>query len=115
MYIATADVHKTGSTPLHMDMCAAMNIMPYCSPGPGGSCGANWVIVKALDSHKLRQYLRRKHVLPTSSLDPIHRQKSFLNDDDLHALHQQGVTLWSFTQGVNDAIFIPPGTAHQVR
>ncbi|KAJ7638409.1 Clavaminate synthase-like protein [Roridomyces roridus] len=118
MYNANAnleEVNNKGSTRLHMDMADAVNILTYAAPRPDGSEGcAAWDIFRAEDSDKLRLFLRAKYSL--TSLDPIHSQQVYVEDDARRELWlEHGVKSYRIYQTAGQAVFIPAGCAHQVR
>lgn len=117
MYISQASPatkNTKGSTRLHMDMADAVNIMLHTELQPDGTPGcAVWDLFAAEDSEKISRFLKRK--LRGNSADPIHSQKTYLNDQLRKQLfEEEGVRSWRVYQRAGDAVFIPAGCAHQV-
>lgn len=114
MYVATRDLNEQGSTPLHLDATAAVNILVYSTSNGAGAAGALWHIFAADDSDKIRTYLRRKG-LYSADEDPIHERKTYLTVAMRMELREWGVYPYEIHQKVGDAVLIPAGCAHQVR
>ncbi|EKM49456.1 uncharacterized protein PHACADRAFT_201718 [Phanerochaete carnosa HHB-10118-sp] len=115
-YAASRDHHHTGSTKLHKDMCAAVNLMLLCSPDPQtNDQGAVWHIFMASDSETVSQYLHEKNPGSNQHLDPAHSCRLFLTDSMLAELYKQHqVRPFRVVQRTGDAVIIPPGCLHQV-
>ena len=118
MYVATRDLLNQGSTPLHVDVTSAINILVYVEPDdveePEG-VGALWDIFSAAHAPKIREYLYRQNArLRTESPDPIHAQATYITDKMLVELAAMGVKPFRIYQAVGEAIFIPAGCPHQV-
>ncbi|KAI1784034.1 hypothetical protein LXA43DRAFT_902412 [Ganoderma leucocontextum] len=112
MYIATKDLYSKGSTPLHLDVTSAINILVHVEPNGSGGDGALWHIFSAQDASNLREYLRQ---LGNTSPDPIHAQTTYLTDPMLADLWMQyGTRPYRVEQRYGDAVFIPAGCPHQV-
>ena len=115
MYVASPH-SGSGTTRLHKDTTAAVNIMVFCGPHHEDKSlsGASWCIFMACDAEKLSAYLCKTRNIANNDPDPIHQQMIFLTEDDLHGLwrdHQ--IRPFQFTQKARQAVFIPPGAAHQ--
>ena len=118
MYVATRDLFNQGSTPLHVDVTSAINLLVHVEPDdveePEG-VGALWDIFSAAHAPKIREYLHRQDacLLPESP-DPIHAQATYITDEMLVELASMGVQPFRIHQAVGEAIFIPAGCPHQV-
>ncbi|EKM52096.1 uncharacterized protein PHACADRAFT_71017, partial [Phanerochaete carnosa HHB-10118-sp] len=114
-YIAPGDRTEEGTTRLHKDMCAAVNIMAYCAPDPlSKKMGAIWHIFMALDSETVSMFLREKHGLTERDPDPLLGQRSYLNEQSLNDLWtRHKVRPFRIVQKEGEAVFIPPRAAHQ--
>lgn len=117
LYIASRDHDKQGSTRLHKDMTGAVNVMAHALPGPTpNDKGAEWVIFLATDAETLSAFLRQREGLEADSADPVHSQRCLFDSDMLRELWRQcRVAPFKFVQKPGQAVFIPPGAAHQVR
>ncbi|KAM5534237.1 hypothetical protein V8D89_012144 [Ganoderma adspersum] len=113
MYVATRDLNEQGSTPLHLDATAAVNILVYSASKGAGAAGALWHIFAADDSDKIRTYLREKG-LYSADEDPIHECKTYVTAAMRTELQELGVCPYEIHQKVGDAVLIPAGCAHQV-
>lgn len=113
LYVAGKDVNARGSTPLHLDVTSAVNIMVYVSGDAPASPGALWHIFRAQDVTALRAYLCE---MAGSELgeDPIHAQKTYVTAPMLEELRERGVIPFQVQQRLGEAVFIPAGCAHQV-
>ncbi|KAI0363036.1 hypothetical protein BV20DRAFT_1040111 [Pilatotrama ljubarskyi] len=112
MYLASPDVEGVGSTPLHLDVTSAVNILVYVHGSHLDQPGALWHIFPATETAKLREYLRE--VLGGSLGDPIHARKTYINHSMREDLSRRGVRYYEIYQKLGDTIFIPAGCAHQV-
>jgi hypothetical protein len=126
IYVATADIHETGSTVLHKDVSDAVNILVYAEQRPEHlDFDAKWLLFLEEDSPKLCKFLREvdrkrraangdnKPRSPT--WDPIHAQEFHIRDEMLPELYLLGVVPFVIHQRHGEAVFVPPGCAHQVR
>nr|VWO97863.1 Zn(2)-C6 fungal-type domain-containing protein [Ganoderma boninense] len=114
MYVATRDLHDQGSTPLHVDVTSAINLLVHVEPDDveePSEVGATWEIFRAVDAPLIRAYLRRKG---HPSTDPIHAQDTYLTEDMLLELAQEHVKPFRISQALGEAVFIPAGCPHQV-
>jgi hypothetical protein len=101
----------SGSTRLHLDLSDAVNLMVHSSP-PAGT--ALWHIFAAVDTAKIREYLRKTFSCSPGD-DPIHSQQFYLGPSHLMGLKTAyDVIPYVVEQAVGEAIFIPAGCAHQV-
>ena len=116
MYAAPQDRQKEGSTKDHKDMCGAINMMTWAKhDGLTGEHGAMWDIVKSDEADQVSNFLRDKLELTDRSPDPLHDQRTFLDDATLEDLYLQvGVVPFRVVQKPGDMILIPPGAPHQV-
>ncbi|KAI9340853.1 hypothetical protein BDR26DRAFT_802598 [Obelidium mucronatum] len=109
-----------GTTPIHLDMADAVNVMMYAStlePENEGRPAAVWDIYSRNDSAKIREYLRgyAKANGIENIDDPVHDQFFYLNESMRRELFEQyGVVGWRIFQNVGDAVFVPAGSCHQV-
>ncbi|KAJ3084769.1 hypothetical protein HDU99_003467 [Rhizoclosmatium hyalinum] len=111
-----------GTTPIHLDMADAVNVMMYAStlkPEDEHRPAAVWDIYSRNDSEKIREYLREYHASSTSSKlvidDPVHDQFFYLNEAMRQELFEKkGVVGWRIFQNPGDAVFVPAGSCHQV-
>ncbi|KAJ3202074.1 hypothetical protein HDU82_007617 [Entophlyctis luteolus] len=106
-----------GTTPIHLDMADAVNVMMYCSSSPADRPAAVWDIYALKDLPKLREYLNeyveRTGCAPNME-DCIHDQMFYLNQMMREELwKKKGVRAWRIFQNPGDAIFVPAGCAHQ--
>lgn len=126
IYVATRDIHKTGSTVLHKDVSDAVNILAYAEQRPEGvNFDAEWLIFLEEDSSILRAFLREvdqtrraangDNELRSSTWDPIHAHEFHISGDMLSELRRRGVVPFIIHQRYGEAVFIPVGCAHQVR
>ncbi|PPQ82156.1 hypothetical protein CVT26_008794 [Gymnopilus dilepis] len=114
IYIAESDIKSQGTTHLHMDHSAAVNIMLHTSTRPGtlGEGGARWEIWPPSSTAALS-----KHISPSSTAEeceigmPILCEKHYVPAKSSPNLAEEP---WSFVQHPGDAVFIPPGCPHQV-
>ncbi|KAI1783926.1 hypothetical protein LXA43DRAFT_902649, partial [Ganoderma leucocontextum] len=113
MYVATRDLNERGSTPLHLDVTGAVNILVHSSAKDRDVPGALWHIYRAEDSDAIRTYLRTKG-LYTVREDPIHARQTYLTSSMRLELRKLDVVAFEVHQKVGDAVFIPAGCAHQV-
>ncbi len=114
MYVATRDLYNQGSTPLHIYVTSAVNLLAHVQPDDveeRNEVGAVWDIFRAADTPQIRVYLRRKGHL---SLDPIHAQDTYLTESMLSKLTLERVKPFRIFQASGEAIFIPAGCPHQV-
>ncbi|ORY03967.1 hypothetical protein K493DRAFT_404815 [Basidiobolus meristosporus CBS 931.73] len=116
-----------GTTPLHLDMADAVNLMVYSinpvneqdTQASGGNsvkhhdAGAVWDIYHFQDLPKIREFLRDyADQMGHSVDDPIHDQVFYLNETLRQQLFSQyGVRGWRVYQNPGDAVFIPAGLA----
>ena len=121
MYIATSTSHDdqhSGSTRLHLDLSAAVNILMWASTPEDGRRGyALWQIFAVEDTPLIKEYLRaRQHVIGIDTQgDPIHNQQTYITPtmlEELRTVHN--VRPYVIRQFVGDAVFIPAGCPHQV-
>ncbi|KAI8622826.1 hypothetical protein BC830DRAFT_1056771 [Chytriomyces sp. MP71] len=117
-----------GTTPIHLDMADAVNVMMYAKDpptaekhathedvGPTNRPAAVWDIYHRDDLPKLRAFMRREFDLGENSDDPVHDQFHYLNELHRARLYEQyGVRGWRIYQYPGDAVFVPAGCAHQV-
>ncbi|KAJ3024680.1 UNVERIFIED_CONTAM: hypothetical protein HDU68_007883 [Siphonaria sp. JEL0065] len=110
-----------GTTPIHLDMADAVNVMMYAStldPISESRPAAVWDIYSRKDSPKIREYLRNFAAKQKPRIkvdDPVHDQFFYLNESMRKELFEQyGVVGWRIFQNVGDAVFIPAGSCHQV-
>lgn len=126
IYVATRDIHETGSTVLHKDVSDAVNILAYAEQRPGDvDFDAKWLLFLEKDSSILREFLREvdqrrrtangDNKLRSPTWDPIHAHEFHISDDMLSELRCRGVVPFIIHQRYGEAVFIPPGCAHQVR
>ncbi|KAI9352247.1 hypothetical protein DFJ73DRAFT_642620 [Zopfochytrium polystomum] len=139
MYIAYGSTDAIGTTPLHMDMADAVNLMLHarapslhdlgeCMADAPPGVAAVWDIFPAWASNKIREFLRRVTEERAAELaaakkkpepkicDPVHDQYFYLNAAMRRRLWTEyGVRGWRIMQKVGDAVFVPAGCAHQVR
>ncbi|ORY07972.1 Clavaminate synthase-like protein [Basidiobolus meristosporus CBS 931.73] len=135
MYIAYGSddgEEGVGTTPLHLDMADAVNLMVYKSPmsrqegnndilperdvSSTKEAGAVWDIFHFQDLPKIRQFLSEYAFEIGQPIDdPIHDQIFYLNKPMRQRLFEQyGVRGWRIHQNPGDVVFIPAGCAHQV-
>lgn len=120
MYFATFDVQQQGSTRLHKDGTAAVNLMVWSHrQASTNSDGAEWLIFAKEDAAKLAHALR---VLSPASLgdsiadtDPCHGHRIFVDNDLLAKLATWDIKPFRIMQRPGQAVFIPAGCPHQVR
>nr|KAJ3418696.1 putative JmjC domain-containing histone demethylation protein 2C [Polyrhizophydium stewartii] len=116
---------SAGTTPLHLDMTDAVNLMLRSSAPSGGHAsvgddseraGALWHIFDPASAPLLRAFITK--VAAERGLrvdDSIHDQRWYLDRDLLARLaSEHGVLPWRVLQRPGDAIFIPAGCPHQV-
>ncbi|KAJ3411283.1 hypothetical protein HDV05_002429 [Chytridiales sp. JEL 0842] len=127
MYIAygssdDAGPRGFGTTPMHLDMADAVNIMMYSSSSPATSFenakpAAIWHIYpyEALPRiHAFLQKLSAERNEPLS-VNPIHDQRFYLSSDFRTRLWKEhGVVGWTIPQNPGEAIYVPAGCVHQV-
>ncbi|KAI8830348.1 hypothetical protein BC829DRAFT_410748 [Chytridium lagenaria] len=111
-----------GTTPLHLDMADAVNVMIHASEPCDGvkpddlRPGAVWDIFPRSALHALRKFVGK--VLEERGKvfdDPIHDQTFYLTTDLRARLKEEtGVTGWRIFQNPGDAVFVPAGCIHQV-
>lgn len=108
-----------GSTPLHLDMTDALNILlsalckqPCTDQSMSQKPLALWDIFPAGSCEGLRQYLRGQTGDDTG--DPIHNQETYLTTAMLKDLEGLGIVPWRFEQREGDIVYIPAGCPHQV-
>ncbi|KAI0650954.1 hypothetical protein C8Q79DRAFT_998671 [Trametes meyenii] len=111
MYLATRDIDGVGSTPLHLDVTSAVNILVYASDGKPS--GALWHIFLPEDLDALREYLRSLSQ-DTPHMDLIQARTVYLTPSMLDDLALRGIRPFRVQQQCGEAIFIPAGCAHQV-
>ena len=120
MYIAYGNLtqdNSHGSTRLHLDVTAAVNIMLYAADHPDGSTGgAIWHIFPASVTTLLREFLLGEPTVGFDGTgDPIHNQSTYLSPPLLALLGSKyGIQPYTIRQAPGDAVFIPAGCAHQV-
>ena len=120
MYIAMSTSHDeqhSGSTRLHLDLSAAINILMWASTTKDGRCGyALWHIFAVEDTTAIKEYLRMRYRamgIDTKG-DPIHNQQTYLTPMMLQELDTEyGVHPYTIRQFAGNAVFIPAGCAHQ--
>ncbi|EIW59762.1 uncharacterized protein TRAVEDRAFT_122399 [Trametes versicolor FP-101664 SS1] len=112
-YLASPDHLESGSTPLHLDVTSAVNLLVYVHGSPPGVPGALWHIFPAHVTPKLRSYLREV-TGDSSPRDPIHAQTTYLTRSMRDDLIARGIEFFEIFQKLGDAVFIPAGCAHQV-
>ncbi|KAJ3061616.1 hypothetical protein HDU98_002448, partial [Podochytrium sp. JEL0797] len=102
-----------GTTPIHLDMADAVNIMMHASSltSPPPPTAAVWDIYPRTDTPKIRAYLSRyaERVGIKKVEDPVHDQFFYLNEEMRRELRGEGVVGWRVWQGVGDAVFVPAG------
>ncbi|KAJ3266408.1 hypothetical protein HDU77_001019 [Chytriomyces hyalinus] len=111
--------HGYGTTPIHLDMADAVNVMMFASSlpnvyNPPNRPAAVWDIYPRKDLKTLRDFLRAEFDVDASQ-DPVHDQFYYLDAarrEKLYRVH--GVLGWRIFQNVGDAVFVPAGCAHQV-
>ncbi|KAI8829523.1 hypothetical protein BJ741DRAFT_622625 [Chytriomyces cf. hyalinus JEL632] len=111
--------HGYGTTPIHLDMADAVNVMMFASTLPNACSPPNrpaavWDIYPRKDLKTLRDFLRAEFDVDASQ-DPVHDQFYYLDEarrEKLYRVH--GVLGWRIFQNVGDAVFVPAGCAHQV-
>ncbi|KAH9936446.1 uncharacterized protein B0H18DRAFT_838935, partial [Fomitopsis serialis] len=117
MYISHASVHEgihVGSTWLHLDVAAAVNIMLWAGCDDDGKPGcARWLIFAPDDRERLRCFLRRKLDV-AQDVDPLLAQNVFVDDEMVEELTAEGIRVHKIAQYPGVAVFIPPGAPHQV-
>lgn len=114
MYIATRDEHARGSTPLHLDATAAVNILVHIEGETPHDAGALWHIFAPEDSQKIRDYLHGRGLYPQEE-DPIHARETYLDATMRADLKAMRVVPYEIYQKLGEAVMIPAGCAHQVR
>jgi lysine-specific demethylase 3 len=120
MYIAYGNLNSDnphGSTRLHLDVTAAVNIMLYAADHPDGSSGlAVWHIFPASATSDIRKFLLQEETVGFNGPgDPIHNHDIYLDPPLLALLASKyGIQPYTIYQAPGDAIFIPAGCAHQV-
>ncbi|GJE96057.1 hypothetical protein PsYK624_122500 [Phanerochaete sordida] len=116
MYISSGDYEGIGSTAIHKDKAAAINIMLYTAPARNSrDSGAQWTVFLAEDGPKIRQYLNVKFNRDPTGPDLTHAGQVFLTGEMLRELWtEHGVTPFRFVQRPGQAVFVPVGAAHQV-
>lgn len=124
LYIATPDFHLIGSTPLHKDICGAVNVLAHASQRSEDGCDAVWHIFFAKDYPIIREYLISLDETHRAALgdmsprhpgwNPVHAQNFFLDEARLVDLKAMGVVPFTIYQRHGDAVFIPAGCCHQV-
>lgn len=113
MYVATHDDEERGSTPLHLDATAAVNILVYTGSEQPQRAGALWHIFAPEDCDKIRAYLHGRGLYPEDR-DPIHARQTYVNAVMRADLQDLQVVPYEIYQKVGDAVMIPAGCAHQV-
>jgi hypothetical protein len=120
MYNAHGDLQnhlRHGSTRLHLDVTAAVNIMLYVADLPDGSPGcALWHIFPPEAAPAIRKFIEDEPEAGYNAPgDPIHNQTTYLTPSLLQMLAQKhGIHPYRILQRAGDAVFIPAGCAHQV-
>jgi hypothetical protein len=120
MYNAYGNLNQDnphGSTRLHLDVTAVVNIMLYAADHPDGSPGlAVWHIFPEDATSVLREFLLEEPTVGFNGLgDPIHNHVIYLNPPLLALLARKcGIQPYTIYQAPGDAVFIPAGCAHQV-
>lgn len=114
-YAALRNPNIWGSTRLHIDLCAALNVTVHASPEDGT---ALWHIFKAEDAPGLRKYLLSlSSDSPRGSpmVDPIHGQQFYLDADHLSNLREHyNIVPFIIEQRQGQGVLIPTGCPHQV-
>ncbi|KAI8841032.1 hypothetical protein BJ741DRAFT_595089 [Chytriomyces cf. hyalinus JEL632] len=118
-----AGVKAYGTTPIHLDMADAVNVMMFAStvnadPNQPASNSdrpaAVWDIYARKDLECLRKFLRAEFDVDASQ-DPVHDQFYYIDEARREKLFvEHGVRGWRIFQNVGDAVFVPAGCAHQV-
>ncbi|KAJ3239618.1 hypothetical protein HDU81_005599 [Chytriomyces hyalinus] len=112
-----------GTTPIHLDMADAVNVMMFAStvnadPNQPATTSdrpaAVWDIYARKDLEVLRKFLRVEFGVDNSQ-DPVHDQFYYIDEARRKKLFlEHGVLGWRIFQNVGDAVFVPAGCAHQV-
>ncbi|KAJ3240705.1 hypothetical protein HDU81_002896 [Chytriomyces hyalinus] len=109
-----------GTTPIHLDMADAVNVMMFASSLPNACNNLNnrpaavWDIYPRKHLKTLRDFLRAEFDVDASQ-DPVHDQFYYLDEAKREKLYRvHGVLGWRIFQNVGDAVFVPAGCAHQV-
>ncbi|KAJ3099571.1 hypothetical protein HK100_004868 [Physocladia obscura] len=113
-----------GTTPIHLDMADAVNVMMYASTlenrtdlsEKANTAAAVWDIYPRAALPKLRNYLTTYAARHGNKVDdPVHDQFFYLNEAMRQELWDSyGVQGWRIFQNPGDAVFVPAGCAHQV-
>jgi JmjC domain, hydroxylase len=120
MYNANGNLrndHRHGTTRLHLDVTAAINIMLYASNLPDDKPGfAVWHIFPSSTTAVLRKFLQNESAVGFQGPgDPIHNQTIYLTPMLLQLLSDMyDVYPYVIHQHPGDAIVIPANCAHQV-
>ncbi|KAF7794481.1 hypothetical protein EIP86_005615, partial [Pleurotus ostreatoroseus] len=113
LYIATQDVFNEGSTALHVDATAAVNVLVYAAPDVNGNVGgARWLLWRKDDVPILKKVIQA--CFPDLQEDPIQCRHIFIDSLLEQQLAAQGARPFVVIQRVGDVIFIPAGVPHQV-
>ena len=117
MYCASPDINETGSTRLHKDATAAVNILAYVCPRSGDTLGrphgATWLVFSAADTPQVQAFLRRRLDYDDGT-DPTQFQRVFIDEAMLVDMKHLGLKPFTIQQHEHDAVFIPAGCPHQV-
>ncbi len=114
VYIASEDVTASGSTPLHVDMACAVNIMAYTASSQDGTAGgARWLLWRQEHVPTLEAVLRER--FPHVEQTPSHYGNIFVDSALEKELAARGAPPLAHIQRAGEAIFIPAGVPHQVR
>ena len=117
MYVATRDINENGSTPLHLDVTSAVNILVHSSAPDPQTPGALWHIYQPEDSLRIRTYLREyllRDGQPMDVEDPILARQTYLTRSMRSELEAMGIFAFEIYQKLGEAVFIPAGCSHQV-
>ncbi|PPQ81345.1 hypothetical protein CVT26_014429 [Gymnopilus dilepis] len=112
LYIAERDFVSEGTTHLHMDKSAAVNIMLHSSSS-GKQSGARWEIWPQNSVAQLSQLISPSSSETECKMGLAILYEQFYVSEELVG-SQMLEKAWSFIQEPGDAVFIPPGCPHQV-
>ncbi|KZT26000.1 hypothetical protein NEOLEDRAFT_1050237, partial [Neolentinus lepideus HHB14362 ss-1] len=105
---------QSGTTHLHIDVTAAVNLMLHVRSAADGTSGsALWHIFPRSTAQSIRQLIRET-LTDDKGGDPIHNQKTYLLPEMLSCLRAENVIPWTIKQHPGEAVFIPSGCPHQV-
>ncbi|VDC04157.1 unnamed protein product [Peniophora sp. CBMAI 1063] len=103
------------TTRLHTDMTDATNILFHEEEAEeGAEGGALWIMIDRDDMSLAADLLRTWKHGSFGKGHPIHSQQLILTEQDVQALKDAGVRVWTLVQKQGDAVFIPAGVGHQV-